>query len=129
MLRPFAPTADDVRLLYLAAALAPDLRRTWVDKKGKAHPYATIVARDYLKVRPLHMGKPGSTPRLTRCSSSCRGRLQMSTKDIASIATIHEAALQWQALPADPEQTSRRTLGKEQPKKRQVMGQREKAAK
>ena len=53
----------------------------------------------------------------------------MSTKDIASIATIHEAALQWQALPADPEQTSRRTLGKEEPKKRQVMGQREKAAK
>ena len=72
MLRPFAPTADDVRLLYLAAALAPDLRRTWVDKKGKAHPYATIVARDYLKVRPLHMGKPGPTPRLTACSSSCR---------------------------------------------------------
>ena len=41
---------EDARLLYLAAALAPDRDRVVPDKKGKAHPYSSVVVRDYLKV-------------------------------------------------------------------------------
>ena len=50
VLRPFAPEPDDVRILYLAAALAPHIGRTATDRKGKSFPYASVVLRDQLKV-------------------------------------------------------------------------------
>jgi hypothetical protein len=65
VLRPYVPAGDDARLMYLAAALAPDARRTHTDKKGRAHPYAGIVVRDHLKVAPSRPCPYHAAPRLT----------------------------------------------------------------
>ena len=51
VLRPWTPSPEETRLLYLAAVLLPDRNRTFTDRKGKAHDYAGVILREHLKVR------------------------------------------------------------------------------